>query len=358
MAFRTNKMPVLQEKTASGAIASFDTILTKPLEECTSLITGYQEGSGTPSPSNVRPLHAFSSASLGVNTINQWDEQWEVGYINETTGQVQAGYKFISKNFIPCLPNTQYRKLGTLGVAPAYYGWLLFYYYDENHNFIGRDSQWTADGVFTTPANCHFMKFRSYSDCSSYGNDISINYPATDTSYHAFNGAVFTFGQSIYQGSIDWLKGVVVGLWSGKVDMGLLNWGYNSSFQAFYISLPNMYIPTTGQERLQGIANEVYPISTVDAISLMNDKSCLRYNGYLWIKDSDYTDRDDFKNSLIGKYAAYELATPIEIPLGGVNLLTQQGQNNIYCDTGDTSLVFNDLDIAKRGSFREVFRLP
>jgi len=220
---QSNKKPSVSYPSQTGSIVTFNSQYAGlPLKSCTSLISGYQEGSGTPSPSNPRTLHPFSSGTLTAN-------------------------------------------------SDAY---------------------------------------------------------------------TFTFGQSIYQGYIDWLKGVVVGLWSGKVDMGLLNWGYNSSFQAFYISLPNMYIPTTGQERLQGIANEVYPISTVDAISLMNDKSCLRYNGYLWTKDSDYTDRDDFKNSLIGKYVAYELATPIEIPLGGVNLLTQQGTNNIFADCGDTTVQY------------------
>ena len=218
--------PSVSIDTVTGSICTFtDNIGGLPLKSCTSLISGYQEGSGTPSPDNVRPLHAFSSGTLTANS----------------------------------------------------------------------------------------------------------------------NTYTFTFGQSIYQGSIDWLRGVVVGTWSGKVDMGLLNWGYNSNFHAFYISLPNMYIPTTGQERMQGIANEVYSISTVDAISSMDDKSCLRYNGYLWIKDSDYTDRDDFKNSLIGKYVVYELATPIEIPLGGINLLTQQGVNNIFCDTGDTTVEYINI---------------
>jgi hypothetical protein len=35
--------------------------------------------------------------------------------------------------------------------------------------------------------------------------------------------------------------------------------------------------------------------------------------------------------------------------------------SNPYNDnfqSGDTSVVYNDLDIAKRGSFREVFKLP
>ena len=32
--------------------------------------------------------------------------------------------------------------------------------------------------------------------------------------------------------------------------------------------------------------------------------------------------------------------------------------NTIFADTGDIDLTYKDLDIAKRGNFREVFKLP
>ena len=34
MAFRTNKTPVLQEKSASGSVATFNTALAMPLASC------------------------------------------------------------------------------------------------------------------------------------------------------------------------------------------------------------------------------------------------------------------------------------------------------------------------------------
>ena len=46
----------------------------------------------------------------------------------------------------------------------------------------------------------------------------------------------------------------------------------------------------------------------------------------------------DADNAPSSGQLAYELATPITIPLGGINLLTQEGVNNIFCDTGDTTL--------------------
>jgi hypothetical protein len=52
--------------TASGAIATFDTSLALPLQDCTIAINAVQEGSGTPSPDNVRPITGFMGANIHV----------------------------------------------------------------------------------------------------------------------------------------------------------------------------------------------------------------------------------------------------------------------------------------------------
>jgi hypothetical protein len=55
----------------------------------------------------------------------------------------------------------------------------------------------------------------------------------------------------------------------------------------------------------------------------------------------------------------YQYKTPIEISLSDMpTLSTIIGDNSFASDSGDISLTYNDLDIAKRGSFREVFKLP
>ena len=69
MAFRTNKTPVLQEKSASGSVATFNTALAMPLASCNIAVNAWQEGSGEPSPSNVRPIHGFSEVNVTANNI-------------------------------------------------------------------------------------------------------------------------------------------------------------------------------------------------------------------------------------------------------------------------------------------------
>lgn len=52
------------ENTASGAVATFETEAVLPLVSLKANITATQSGSGTPSPSNPRPINGFSSVTL------------------------------------------------------------------------------------------------------------------------------------------------------------------------------------------------------------------------------------------------------------------------------------------------------
>lgn len=54
-------------ENATGNPVSFNTSLTMPLVQCKSLISGYQEGTGTPSPSNIRNIVSFSEGIITVN---------------------------------------------------------------------------------------------------------------------------------------------------------------------------------------------------------------------------------------------------------------------------------------------------
>lgn len=63
-------------------------------------------------------------------------------------------------------------------------------------------------------------------------------------------------------------------------------------------------------------------------------------------------------NVLTGELTNNDTTPPEVINLGGMEIDTLQGVNNIWADTGDIDLTYKDLDIAKRGNFREVFKLP
>lgn len=206
--------------SASGDVCSFKALQAGiPLKSCVSQISGYQEGSGTPSPSNVRPLHAFSSATLTENN------------------------------------------------------------------------------------NTH----------------------------------LFTFGQDIYQGYIDWKRGVIVGTWR-VVDLGTINWSvYNGD--KFYTTINNLKEPITISDRNKGLVCECYKPSDSLSLGEIQDQSFLKLaqTENFWIKDSNYNDPTAFKTAMNGVMLAYELATPQTIQLSGTQIETLL-ENNIFADCGSTSI--------------------
>ena len=319
------KLPTITPETVSGSIVSFnDEYGGLPLKSCTSLISGYQEGSGIASPQNKRPLHAFSSADLYFNTINQWDEQWEEGGISNTTGEnIPNSSTIRSVNYITVNPDTAYYFKSSERLGLRFYG--------VNRNYL--DSTVVNNTALRVPANCYYIRFIVL-NTTQYGNDISINYPATDTSYHAFSGAVFTFGQSIYQGSIDWKRGVVVANEIKFNDWNNLTFYYNS-VQNFYRVVISDMLSNNDSTRCN-----IYNYVDKSWSSLVDYEFGIANNEIRFHNETITPNPTDFKNLLIsqGVEIKYPLATPIEIPLGGINILTIQGANNIFCDTGDTTL--------------------
>ena len=219
------KLPTITPEALTGSIVSFnDEYGNLQLKSCTSLISGYQEGSGIPSPDNVRPLVSFSSATLTEN------------------------------------------------------------------------------------GNTH----------------------------------TFTFGQSIYIGYIDWERGVVVGYKTLKTLNGSEDWYTSGS--AAYLNNTDAKITNNYGDVIANSYSEIKNWTDVTSPTQSNYVCCI-FEYSTW-------NNARFAFSLVGRtkaefisdlqsnniVLAYELAEPIEIPLGGINLLTQEGQNNIFCNIGDTTL--------------------
>lgn len=165
--------------TASGSIASFDDGSEMPLKTLQVSIEPVQSGSGDPSPSNIRPISGWDGANVNVSGANLWDEEWELGNISTTNGSnIDASNKIRSKNSIKVKPSTSYANVGYA---------LTVYEYDKDNAFISSSTKQV--GSFTVGDNTYYIRFSR--TATTYNNDISINYPSTDTSYHAYNGNTY-----------------------------------------------------------------------------------------------------------------------------------------------------------------------
>lgn len=93
----------------------------------------------------------------------QWDEEWEQGYL-DSSGQSASSNDYIrSKNYIKVIPNCSY-------YLKSPYASYVFYY-DKDKNFIS--SEYMKNYNFTIPSNCCFLKFHANS--STYNHDITIS---------------------------------------------------------------------------------------------------------------------------------------------------------------------------------------
>lgn len=190
-------------ETASGAIVSItDGADNIPLKSCVVTMLPIQEGTGDPSPENVRPISGYDSGTVWGTGINVWDEVWEEGAIAKATGENVVQLNSIrSKNYISVKAGESYYLKSTQGVYVRFY--------DADKVYLGSDYsvQNKAEIAFTVPDNARFIRF--YSGVATYGNDISITHPSTDHDYHAYTGASYhsDFPSTVYGGTWEVMEG-------------------------------------------------------------------------------------------------------------------------------------------------------
>ena len=244
----------LPTDTASGAIASFD-----DGADAVPIVEGVF---------NIDyDTNGYTGMSIYRRGTNLWDEQWEQGNIDADTGEnIHDSARIRSKNLMPVVGGENYYFYTPI-LTGGFYNRIFFY--DKNRDYISFIQTSINEGgfSFSVPSSARFIRFRlSTQYGATYNNDTSINYPATDTEYHAYNT-----NSSVY--NVDWTTE------AGTVYGGSLNL-------------------TTGV-----------------------------------LTSTKAADGSD-------------LAEPVEYQLDPVVIPTLLGNNNIYCDTGDSAVTYR-ADIAK-----------
>ena len=143
--------------TVSGSIATVRSPAVAPIESLKVHFSPIQEGTGDPSPSNIRPITGWT----GVNTTkvrNIWDGRYEAGYINDSG--IDSDTYFTSKRnigYIPVLGGSKiifkYKKTENVQVSN-----IRFYEYNSNKEFLG--NKWAApDTEYMLRSATSFIRF-------------------------------------------------------------------------------------------------------------------------------------------------------------------------------------------------------
>ena len=359
--FETSKLPDLQTRSASGSVATFNTALAMPIINGEFAIQGYQEGSGDPALDNVRNIVGFSEINVTRAGKNLCNESELIG--RKATGEHgelvdNAGYK--SSQLIPIKndldlvlssPNLNERTEGSFNAV------IRFAFYDRSGNFISKTGAMNGTVVHVqTPINTCFVRFQ----CGYFAEDVQLEVGSTATAYEPYvTPTIYTkqfgeHGETIYEGSYNSITGKLTLAYVYEViNVDRLTKGSGDSY---YYKTDIMKIGT-GQN---GICNRFKTIADSSLFGVMfgiSDMFLYFYN--LESNIPEITDlataKQWFTNNPV--VVAYP-AEPIEIDIGAMEIATIQENNTIFADTGDVDLTYKDCDLAKRGDFRQVFKIP
>lgn len=322
--------------TESGSIASFtDGADNIPVKSLIAQIVAQQAGSGDPSTSNVRAISGFSACNIVKNGANQWDEKWELGLYNSSDGTPFASNSYIrskSSNYINVIPNTNYYICSPKTIR--------IFEYDSNYQYIKYTDILNND--LTLSDNCRYIRFCVYDSSygTTYNHDISINYPSTDTQYHAYNGETkqISFGSAgtVYGGNLNVTTGLLT-ITHAYNDLGTLTWLQDSAYGSYFYTtgfsnkksgltnmICNKYANATGYGNLQ-------PDLTIRGAESGNVHR-------LFIRDNSCADITAFNTAIQGAMLCYEIETPQTVQLTPTEVKTLLGTNNIFADTGDVAV--------------------
>lgn len=302
---------------------------------------------------NNCPITGWTGANVDVTGINSWDEEWEVGRIDTTTGNnVVSTTQIRAKNYIPVKSGSSYY----IHVPEAI--WVMFYKHDKTlitsglptgSQIAGNARKFgatTTDRIIAIPLDCGYIRFycqTSYG--TTYGNDISINYPSTDHDYHAYDGHVYELTFPDAAGTVYGAKLINEGTETWKlrvdhaeVDMGTLSWARTDAYDKWYFRASVSGLKDVASRTMQLRCSAYRTVSDGRAFANCPDKSIYNLsspNLGIAVLDSSYSAWEQIQQALSGVQLVYELANPIEYTLTGEVVETLLGVNNIWADTGN-----------------------
>ena len=319
---------------ASGSIATFTTSLALPLVAMSAEIVA-QQASGTPTPSSPLPISGVSSVGLYHGTPKSFTI--EQGSINQTTGADETSTTIKRTSYIGVSANSLVTFVYVSALSYDRTVRAFFYGQNGSSDYLGTQAiNITANSLnasVVVPNNTYFIRFHGIN--ANMPNDLSIwEYPNTKT---------IALGQTVYGGSVDCINGKLT-ITHVCEELGGLTWGSGTGGVSRFVANPTYTAkaPTAATIQADVISDIFKTVSSRTIYEGTDDyEIAIHTNGTIWVRDTDYSDKDAFKTAMANHYVCYELDTPIEITgLTGVNFTTFAGEQNIFADSGDISVSF------------------
>ena len=345
----SDKAPAITN-IASGSIAHFKDGADANARSVIAHIEPIQEGSGDPSPENVRPISGFTWMNVQSTGDNLYD--FDSGEYNQPVydvGGSMARYQDVSSLWIKVKPNTTYICTCIPPTQMFYFRWINC---TKDKKFISRPRTQNSDNLpvsITTPANAEWVQIaiNQYDTPNISKNDWKVCISETATSYVPFTGSTLpiTFPSeagTVYGGYVDVTNGKLV------VDRAMViidsSWdtAISSTGETVTVAMyNNAYLP--------GIASKALPVSNRFSTNIASGQIGRMVYGapnfYLAVPTSELTSVDvaGLKSwfSSHETHVCYKLATPITYDITPIQIATLLGVNNVWNDAnGDTDVEY------------------
>lgn len=333
---------VLPSEVASGAIANFETDLVLPIKSLEVDVNAVQE-SGIPTPATPLPIGGWSEISLPHLGENVFDViTWSTLDRNPQYYSVSSNQEItvlandtggITTRLIDVVPNATYSYLSTFETAVKIF-----------NSSASTISQKTS-GTFTAPADGKIaIKFYA-NTYPTTGRFILAYGSSIPTTWSAYNNTtkVINLGGTYYGGHLTQYK---EGQRRFEVTHGIKLFSEINFLRSNNQGVWESYRFFALIDKLRGKdvkCSHYEPFSPISTSVVMDNETLIAPTGndYIYIRDDAYTTVADFKTANANTQLVYELATPYTIDLpDGEPIITLNGTNNIYADTGDCAVEY------------------
>lgn len=182
--------------------------------------------------------------------------------------------------------------------------------------------------------------------------NIQLELGSTPTAYEPYKGHIYpvvfpTEAGTVYGAYVDVTGGELVVDRVEVADLGTLSWSYGimSNPPRFFASLPYSGKNDPWWVKDAMISTGEYTLGA----NVGQDGTDKKYGistKIIYFTNAEYTNVNDFKASITGTQVVYRIATPIHYPLTPTEIKTLLGTNNIWANTGDTSVEYIMSDVS------------